>query len=416
MSLNETPRSNRLHIGIFGRRNSGKSSLINAITGHDTAIVSDHAGTTADPVYKSMEIHPIGPCVLIDTAGFDDDGEIGSLRVEKTREAAKKTDIALVVFGADAVMGLDKAGVAAGDIALAGNLDLEKKWIDELKKKKIPVIPVMNKSDLASNVKLVSDHVETSTGMKPIIVSAKDRIGIEQIFSELIRNLPEDYDTKSLTGGIVRDGDTVMLVMPQNIQAPKGRLILPQVQTIRELLDKKCIVLCVTEEKLDEAIQVLAAPPAVIITDSQIFKRVYDKKPKESKLTSFSVLFAGYKGDIEYFAKSAAAIDMLSESSRVLIAEACTHAPLSEDIGREKIPELLRKRVGERLQIDIVSGTDFPEDLTNYDLVIHCGACMFNRKYVLSRIESASGQDVPMTNYGVAIAYLSGILDKINLQ
>jgi [FeFe] hydrogenase H-cluster maturation GTPase HydF len=416
MSLNETPRSNRLHIGIFGRRNSGKSSLINAITGHDTAIVSDHAGTTADPVYKSMEIHPIGPCVLIDTAGFDDDGEIGSLRVEKTREAAKKTDIALVVFGADAVMGLDKAGVAAGDIALAGNLDLEKKWIDELKKKKIPVIPVMNKSDLASNVKLVSDHVETSTGMKPIIVSAKDRIGIEQIFSELIRNLPEDYDTKSLTGGIVRDGDTVMLVMPQNIQAPKGRLILPQVQTIRELLDKKCIVLCVTEEKLDEAIQALAAPPAVIITDSQIFKRVYDKKPKESKLTSFSVLFAGYKGDIEYFAKSAAAIDMLSESSRVLIAEACTHAPLSEDIGREKIPELLRKRVGERLQIDIVSGTDFPEDLTNYDLVIHCGACMFNRKYVLSRIESASGQDVPMTNYGVAIAYLSGILDKINLQ
>lgn len=416
MSLNETPRSNRLHIGIFGRRNSGKSSLINAITGHDTAIVSDHAGTTADPVYKSMEIHPIGPCVLIDTAGFDDDGEIGSLRVEKTREAAKKTDIALVVFGADAVMGLDKAGVAAGDIALAGNLDLEKKWIDELKKKKIPVIPVMNKSDLASNVKLVSDHVETSTGMKPIIVSAKDRIGIEQIFSELIRNLPEDYDTKSLTGGIVRDGDTVMLVMPQNIQAPKGRLILPQVQTIRELLDKKCIVLCVTEEKLDEAIQVLAAPPAVIITDSQIFKRVYDKKPKESKLTSFSVLFAGYKGDIEYFAKSAAAIDMLSESSRVLIAEACTHAPLSEDIGREKIPELLRKRVGERLQIDIVSGTDFPEDLTNYDLVIHCGACMFNRKYVLSRIESASEQDVPMTNYGVAIAYLSGILDKINLQ
>lgn len=416
MSLNETPRSNRLHIGIFGRRNSGKSSLINAITGHDTAIVSDHAGTTADPVYKSMEIHPIGPCVLIDTAGFDDDGEIGSLRVEKTREAAKKTDIALVVFGADAVMGLDKAGVAAGDIALAGNLDLEKKWIDELKKKKIPVIPVMNKSDLASNVKLVSDHFETSTGMKPIIVSAKDRIGIEQIFSELIRNLPEDYDTKSLTGGIVRDGDTVMLVMPQNIQAPKGRLILPQVQTIRELLDKKCIVLCVTEEKLDEAIQALAAPPAVIITDSQIFKRVYDKKPKESKLTSFSVLFAGYKGDIEYFAKSAAAIDMLSESSRVLIAEACTHAPLSEDIGREKIPELLRKRVGERLQIDIVSGTDFPEDLTNYDLVIHCGACMFNRKYVLSRIESASEQDVPMTNYGVAIAYLSGILDKINLQ
>ncbi len=406
MSLNDTPRSSRLHIGVFGRRNSGKSSLINAITGHDTAIVSEHAGTTADPVYKSMEIHPIGPCVLIDTAGFDDAGEIGSLRVAKTREAAEKTDIALVVFSADTI----------GGKASAGDIDPERKWIEELKKKNIPVIPILNKSDLVDNVKIVSEHIESSIGIKPITVSAKDSIGIEQMYSALARNLPEDYDAKSITGGIVQDGDTVMLVMSQDIQAPKGRLILPQVQTLRELLDRKCVVLCVTADRLEEAIKALASPPAVIITDSQFFKRVYEKKPEGSKLTSFSVLFAGYKGDMEYFAKSAAAIDMLSEDSRVLIAEACTHAPLSEDIGRVKIPALLKKKIGEKLQIDIVSGTDFPEDLRNYDLVIHCGACMFNRKYVLSRVERASGQRVPMTNYGIAIAYLSGILDKIDLK
>lgn len=419
MSLNETPRSSRLHIGIFGRRNSGKSSLINAITGHDTAIVSEHAGTTADPVYKSMEIHPIGPCVLIDTAGFDDDGQIGSLRLERTREAAEKTDIALLVFGADAVAKAiaQTCDIApTGDITPAGNMDLEKKWIDEFKEKNITVIAVLNKSDLIDDIRTACDYIESTLGIKPIVVSARDKSGIEQIYSELIRSLPEDYDSMSITGAIVEDGDSVMLVMPQDIQAPKGRLILPQVQTLRELLDRKCLVMCVSADKLDEAIKALASPPAVIITDSQFFKSVYEKKPKESKLTSFSVLFAAYKGDLEYFAQSAAAIDMLSEDSRVLIAEACTHAPLSEDIGRVKIPALLRKRIGEKLRIDIVSGTDFPEDLTSYDLVIHCGACMFNRKYVLSRVERACGQKVAMTNYGLAIAYLSGILDKINLS
>jgi len=413
MSLNATPRSNRLHVGVFGRRNSGKSSLINAITGHDTAIVSEHAGTTTDPVYKSMEIHPIGPCLLIDTAGFDDDGEIGSLRVERTREAADKTDIALVVFSQDEVA---KDIAKTSDITQASDMELEKKWIDEFKEKNIPVIAVLNKSDLKGNTSAACDHIDRSTGIRPIVVSAREKTGIEQVFSELIRSLPEDFDSLSITGGIVEDGDTVMLVMPQDIQAPKGRLILPQVQTLRELLDRKCLVLCVGADKLDEAIKALATPPAVIITDSQYFRSVYEKKPKQCKLTSFSVLFAGYKGNVEYFAQSAAAIDMLREDSRVLIAEACTHAPLSEDIGRVKIPALLRKRIGQKLHIDIVSGTDFPEDLTSYDLVIHCGACMFNRKYVLSRVERACEQKVPMTNYGVAIAYLSGILDKINLS
>jgi [FeFe] hydrogenase H-cluster maturation GTPase HydF len=398
MSLNDTPRSNRLHIGIFGKRNSGKSSLINAITGHETALVSEFAGTTADPVYKSMEIYGIGPCVLIDTAGFDDEGEIGQLRVEKTCEAAEKVDIALIVFGGDTV------------------IESEKEWITKFKKKNIPTVAVLNKSDLIGDVKSVSKYIENSIGIKPIVVSAKDKQGIEQIRTAIIRHLPEDYDAKTITGGIVNDGDLVLLVMPQDIQAPKGRLILPQVQTLRELLDKKCVVISATTDKLDEALQVLSKPPAVIITDSQVFKMVYEKKPKESKLTSFSVLFAGYKGDLDYYTKSVEAIENLTENSSVLIAEACTHAPLPEDIGREKIPKLLRKKIGDKLTIDIVSGTDFPDDLSKYDLIIQCGACMFNRKYVLSRIERARNQSVPMSNYGVVIAYMSGILDKISLN
>ncbi len=398
MSLNETPRANRLHIGIFGKRNNGKSSLINAITGHNTALVSDLAGTTTDPVYKSMEIYPIGPCVLIDTAGFDDDGIIGQLRVEKTKEAAQKTDIALIVFSEDEV------------------IDIEKEWIATFKKKNIPFIPVLNKSDLIKDIDAVSKYIESNIGIKPIVVSSINKNGINQIITAIMRSLPEDYDLQRITGDIVKDGDVVLLVMPQDIQAPKGRLILPQVQTLRELLDRKCIVLSVTTDKLDEAFKALSSPPAVIITDSQVFKTVYEKKPQESKLTSFSVLFAGYKGDLDYYTKSVVAIDNLTESSKVLIAEACTHAPLSEDIGREKIPALLRKKIGQNLTIDIVSGTDYPNDLTEYDLVIQCGACMFNRKYVLSRVEKAAEQEVPMTNYGIVIAYLSDILDKISLK
>ncbi|MGE4282709.1 MAG: [FeFe] hydrogenase H-cluster maturation GTPase HydF [Clostridia bacterium] len=395
MSLNDTPRANRLHIGIFGKRNTGKSSLINAITGHETALVSEFAGTTTDPVYKSMEIYGIGPCVLIDTAGFDDEGKIGELRVEKTRKAVEKTDVALVIFSEDTF------------------IDSEKKWIDDLKRKNIPTIAILNKSDLISNIEGISRYIEENTGSRPIIVSAKTKGGIEKIRTAIIRHMPEDYDAKTITGGIVNNGDVVLLVMPQDIQAPKGRLILPQVQTLRELLDKKCVVLSATTDKLDDALRALTKPPEVIITDSQVFKTVYEKKPKESKLTSFSVLFAGYKGDLDYYTKSVVAIDNLTENSRVLIAEACTHAPLSEDIGREKIPKLLREKIGEKLEIDLVSGTDFPDDLSEYNLIIHCGACMFNRKYVLSRIEKAHKYNIPMTNYGVVIAYLSGILGKI---
>ena len=272
---------------------------------------------------------------------------------------------------------------------------------------------LLNKADARPNTTELAEQIKASCGQPPIIVSAKDGTGIEAIHRTILEKLPADFGEQTITGSFVAEGDVVVLVMPQDLQAPKGRLILPQVQTIRELLDKKCLIMSCTTDKLKDTLCALANPPKLIITDSQVFHTVYEQKPAESRLTSFSVLFAGYKGDIHYYVESTSAIDRLTEQSRVLIAEACTHAPLTEDIGRVKIPHLLRKRTGEGLQIDIVSGNDFPEDLSPYNLIIHCGACMFNRKYVLSRIEQARAQQVPMTNYGVAIAHLNGILNKI---
>lgn len=392
MNIN-TPASNRLHIALLGRRNSGKSSLINALTGQDTALVSDTPGTTTDTVQKAMEIPGIGPCLFIDTPGFDDVGELGAMRMDRTRKAVEKTDIALLLCHPD--------------------MTEELRWMQQLEERNIPVVLLLNKADLLKAPEATANAIEAQTNQRPLLVSATERQGMDAIRQAILEKLPEDYGQQSITGNRLAAGDLVLLVMPQDAQAPKGRLILPQVQTLRELLDKKCIAVSCTPDKLTDTLQALARPPKLIITDSQVFRTVYEQKPPQSELTSFSVLFAEYKGDIGYYRASTTAIGTLTETSRVLIAEACTHAPASEDIGRVKLPRMLRNKVGEGLRIDIVSGSNFPDDVTPYQLIIQCGACMFNRKYVLNRIEQARHQGVPMTNYGVAIAYLSGILDKI---
>jgi [FeFe] hydrogenase H-cluster maturation GTPase HydF len=310
---------------------------------------------------------------------------------------AEETDIAIVLFhDADMVM--------------------ELVWIKRFQEMKTPVIPVVSRIDtLGDDGVALAKLVAKKTGLNPLRVSAMMEEGIEELKDELIRCLPEDYDQGTITGNLAKPGDTVMLVMPQDIQAPKGRLILPQVQTLRELLEKGCAALCTRTGEMQEALSKLKQPPDLIITDSQAFKTVHALKPKESWLTSFSILFAGYKGDIGYFTASATRLGELPPNAHILIAEACTHRPLEEDIGRVKLPRLLRQRLGEDIRIEVVAGRDFPKDLTGVDMVIHCGACMFNRKYVLSRVAACRAQGVPMTNYGVAIAYLLGILDAVEL-
>lgn len=394
MGLTNTPQANRLHIALFGKRNSGKSSLLNAITKQEVSMVSPIAGTTTDPVYKAMELHGIGPVVFLDTAGFDDEGYLGELRVEKTKDIIAKTDIALLLIQDH-------------------DLTMEKEWVTLLKEKQIPILPIYNvKEGSEPDTELIA-AIHNLVKEEPYIINALHEVDTDGIREQLIRLLPQNYQEVSIVGHLVKENDVVLLVMPQDLQAPKGRLILPQVQTIRDLLDHNCIVQSCTADKLEQALAALSKPPQLIITDSQVFDMVYEKKPKESLLTSFSVLFAKYKGDIAYFIESASHIDNLTEKSRVLIAEACTHAPLSEDIGRVKIPAMLKSKVGSGIQIDMVSGTDFPKDLSGYDLIIHCGACMFNRKYVLSRVEQAKEAHVPMTNYGITIAFLKKILPYV---
>ena len=395
-TFNRVPQSERLHIALFGRRNAGKSSLINALTGQQIALVSDVPGTTTDPVIKSMEILPLGPCVLIDTAGFDDSGKVGDLRTERTREVIKQTDIAILVTD-------------------GSSLDDEAAWAAQLKQANVPFVAVLNKVDLLEEVPAtLLTGIAKRLGCDVIPVSAVNGTGLEVLRNTLAGLMPES-GKQSLTGDLAHPGDTVLLVMPQDPQAPKGRLILPQVQTLRDLMDKRCIAICCTTEDIDSTLASLREPPRLIITDSKVFDIVEKKKPEGSLLTSFSVLMAAHKGDIRFFVRSAMAIDRMTEQSRVLIAEACTHAPLAEDIGREKIPRMLRQRVGQGLTVDIVAGKDFPEDVTSYDLVIHCGGCMFNRKFMLSRVDQCRRQGTPMTNSGITIAHLKGILGKVSL-
>ena len=391
--MNDTPNSNRTHIAIFGRRNAGKSSIINALSNQNVAIVSDNAGTTTDPVKKAIEINKIGACVIVDTAGFDDDGELGLLRIEKTKKIIESTDIALLVFDCD-----------------SENNDyiLELKWKNELSEFGITIIAVINKIDLNKNYKIVEQNIKEIFDIDCVPISANKKINID-ILIETIKNNLSKEDEISIVGHIVGEDDIVLLVMPQDIQAPKGRLILPQVQTIRDILDNKAIVIGATFDKFETALKSLNKPPKVIITDSQVFKEVERLKPKESALTSFSVLFARYKGDEKIYKKGADFIDNLNKKSKILIAESCSHIPLEGDIGRVKIPNMLKNKFGFAFDIDYTAGADFPSDLSKYDLIIHCGGCMGTRRQILNRIKLCEKQNKPITNYGMAIAKINGV-------
>ena len=391
--MNDIPNSNRTHIAIFGKRNAGKSSIINAIANQNVAIVSDKAGTTTDPVKKAIEINKIGACVIVDTAGFDDNGDLGLLRIEKTKKIAEKTDIALLVFDCD---------IKNNDYIL------ELKWKNQLSEFGIPIIAVINKIDLNQNYKIVEQNIKEIFDIDCVSISVNKKINID-ILIETIKNNISKEDEISIVGHIIKEDDIVLLVMPQDIQAPKGRLILPQVQTIRDILDNKAIVIGATFDKFENALKSLNKPPKVIITDSQVFKEVEKLKPKESALTSFSVLFARYKGDEKIYKKGADFIDNLNKESKILIAESCAHIPLEGDIGRVKIPNMLKNKFGFAFDIDYTTGEDFPSDLSKYDLIIHCGGCMGTRKHILNRIRLCERQNKPITNYGMAIAKINGV-------
>lgn len=391
--MNDTPNSNRTHITIFGRRNVGKSSIINAIANQDVAIVSDTAGTTTDPVKKAIEINKIGACTIVDTAGFDDEGELGELRIKRTKKIMESADIALLVFD---------ASFKDNDYLL------ELKWKNELTSLEIPVVAVLNKIDLNNDYKQIEQNIKEIFDLETVSISANNKINIDLLIDTIKLTIPKTEEI-SITGHIIKEDDVVMLVMPQDNQAPKGRLILPQVQTIRDILDHKAIIVASTFDKFENALKALSKSPKVIITDSQVFKEVERLKPKESLLTSFSVLFARYKGNEEVYKRGAEFIDKLNKNSKLLIAESCTHIPLEGDIGRVKIPNLLKKKFGFEFDIDYVAGTDFPDDLSKYDLVIHCGGCMGTRKHILNRIRICEEQNVPITNYGMTIAKINGV-------
>jgi [FeFe] hydrogenase H-cluster maturation GTPase HydF len=368
---------------------------MNRLVGYDAAIVSPTAGTTTDPVQKAIEINGLGAAVVIDTPGLDDFTELGGERMARTAKVLDRTDIAVVLF-------TDEGG------------DAEYRIIEECRVREIATIVVLNQIDVLASKQAVADKIRERSGLDVIAVSALTGEGIEALRSAIVAC--QSQEERLITEGFCKAGDRVLLVMPQDKAAPKGRLIQPQVQTIRELLDRGCIPVCCTPDRMAEALASLGSDPELIITDSQAFNDVYALKPEGSTLTSFSILFARYKGDIKLFVEGVKALENITESSRILIAEACTHTPQNEDIGRVKLPRILRKKFGEGLSIDIVGGAEYPEDLTKYDLVIHCGACMFNRRHVLSRIERARKQGVAITNYGVILAALGGIIDRVRVE
>jgi [FeFe] hydrogenase H-cluster maturation GTPase HydF len=397
----ETPRGNRVHIAIYGRTNAGKSSLINKITNQDISLVSEMRGTTTDPVYKAMELLPIGPVVFIDTAGIDDTTELGELRVKKTKEILNKMDIALLLISTE---------------VLLENQDLsyEKEWIREIKKREKPFIVILNKMDLVPEGKAqeLIDRVKAELECEVSTVATSREESIQRIKAKLIEYAPKIVIEEKLIGDKIKVGDRVLLVAPQDIQAPKGRLILPQVQVIRDILDNGGIPTVVTLDNLKEGLAIFQGRPDLVITDSQVFKAVDEVLDRDVPLTSFSIIMARAKGDLDTLYRGAKRINELKDGDRVLIAEACTHHQLKGDIAREKLPMLLQKRAG-NIVIDNCSGKDFPEDISKYSLVIHCGSCMLNRAETMSRLGVCSGQEIPITNFGMAIAEINGILDRV---
>jgi [FeFe] hydrogenase H-cluster maturation GTPase HydF len=393
--MQDTPKGSRLHIAIFGRRNAGKSSLINALTSQDIALVSDVPGTTTDPVYKAMEILPIGPVIIIDTAGIDDVGALGALRVERTMQVLNKADMALLVI--DPV-----AGIAA----------YEHELLVDIKKRNLPVVGVINKSDLLMISPDVINEWSKLIDLSLLPVSAMTGQGVEELKKQIIKNAPEHWEGPPVIGDLLNPGDTVVLVVPIDLAAPKGRLILPQVQTIRDILDHDAFSVVVKERELKEALDNLRQPPRMVVTDSQEFLKVAADTPPNVLLTSFSILFARYKGDLETLVAGAKAIESLKTGDKVLISEGCTHHRQADDIGHVKIPRWLRQMVGGELDFEWVSGGTFPADLTKYSLIIHCGACMLNRREMLYRLAIARESKVPIVNYGILIAHVHGVLRR----
>ena len=395
--MTSVSRSNRYHIAVFGRRNVGKSSLVNCLVGQGVSIVSDVAGTTTDTVWKNIELPGIGAAVIADTAGFDDVGELGAMRVEATRKVLARADVALLLL----------------DDAVDGALP-EQEWLDMMRRQQLPVVLVAGKCDSEGSVERIR-KLRAIFGDGVIAFSSATGEGRDELLAQMALCYKSDENIDDITHSLVKTGDIVVLVMPQDASAPKGRIIQPQVQTLRNLLDKHCIPLCCAPEELPQLLQSLVVPPKLIITDSQVFAQVEKLTPPGTRLTSFSVLMARHKGDVDAFLGGAKALLALPPTARVLIAEACSHIPQNEDIGRVKLPRLLRSKLGDGLVVDVVGGNDFPDELTGYDIVIHCGACMFNRRTVMSRVRQAKAQGVPITNYGIAIAALSGILEKITV-
>jgi [FeFe] hydrogenase H-cluster maturation GTPase HydF len=392
--MRPTPKSFRLHIGLFGRRNAGKSSLLNALTRQHVSIVSDVAGTTTDPVEKPMELLPLGPVLFIDTAGIDDVGALGEMRVEKTRQVFDRTDIGLVVSGE------------------CGWGEFEDAVLAELRDREIPAIAVFNKTDVAPPAAAALESLKEKTSAVVRTVASEGE-GVLDLREALIRNAPEDFlVTPPILSDLVPPGEMAILVVPIDMEAPKGRLIQPQVQAIRDLLDGDSYCMVVKERELRDALDRLNRPPALVVTDSQAFLKVAGDTPPEVKMTSFSILFARQKGDLGEFVRGALAIDSLEPGDPVLIAESCSHHPIGDDIGRVKIPRWLTQYVGGELDLNFTRGHDFPEDLAKYRLLIHCGACMWNRREVLSRMLHCRRAKVPICNYGMTIAYTLGIFNR----